>query len=216
MTGCGNADKIATSTAGITKEIIEVEPAEVYPVSLPNQQMYTTTRVNVREHSTIDSSVTKELGMAEKVDVLYTQDGWSYTDMGWIKSEYLSENQPQDKLLVTEEERYWLYQLVEAEAGNELIECRKWICSVVFNQMQLEETPDNVVDVIFYKNLFSPTLDGRIYSVTPRESTKQVVDQVLREGVCTDALYFEADYCHSEWHSQQEYIAQIDHTIFYR
>ena len=178
--------------------------------------MYTATRVNVRQHSSTDSGIVMELGIAEKVNVLYTQDGWSYTNYGWIKSEYLVENQPQDKLLVTEDEKYWLYQLVEAEVGDESYECKTNVCSVAFNLMGLDETPDNIVDVIFYENLFSPTLDGRIYSVIPRQSTIDAVDEVLREGVCTDALYFEADYCHSAWHSQQQYIEQIDHTIFYK
>ena len=191
--------------------ITENTSTEVEPVI-----MYTSTRVNVRKRPTIKSDVVKTLDIAKKVKVLYTEGGWSKVASGWIKSRYLVEEKPTDKLLVTENERYWLYQLVEAEAGTESQECRAWITSVVFNLMTLNETPDNVVDVIFYKKLFSPTLDGRIYNVIPSKSTKKVVDKILKQGVVTDALYFEANYCHSKWHSQQQYIAQIDHTIFYK
>lgn len=215
----------AYPTAGITKqlgnslrrELQYPSTVELIKVDIPNKViMYTTTRVNVRKHANTESDIIKTLDIAEKVKVLYTKDGWSKTKQGWIKSCYLSKKKPKDKILVTQEERYWLYQLVEAEAGDESEECREWITSVVFNLMELEETPNNVIDMIFYKNTFSPTLDGRIYSVTPRPSTIHAVDYVLRNGICTDALYFEADYCNSWWHSQQTKIIQIDSTIFYK
>lgn len=208
----------ATPTSGIVSKIGSIlEHPVVGSVQIINpHNMYTTTRVNVRKRNTTDSSIVTTLNIAKKVKVYYTEGGWSKTQQGWIKSEYLSKSKPKDKLLVTKEERYWLYQLVEAEAGCESKECRAWITSVVFNLMGLSETPNNVIDVIFYKNLFSPTLDGRIYTVKPKKSTKKVVDSVLRNGVCTDALFFEASYCHSKWHSKQTKIRQIDHTIFYK
>lgn len=208
----------ASPTSGVIAKfgnVLEQVHIGTPAISVPKTK-YTTTRVNVRRRSTTDSRIIKTLDIAEKVKVYYTEDGWSKVDKGWIKSEYLSKDKPKDKLLVTEEERYWLYQLVEAEAGCESEECRAYITSVAFNLMGLPETPDNIKDVIFYRNLFSPTLDGRIYSVSPSESTKRVVDSILRNGVCTDALFFEASYCHSSWHGRQTKIRQIDHTIFYK
>lgn len=201
-----------TSTSNTIRSIYVSKQAE----SVTSYKMYTTTRVNVRLHCSTNSSIVKVLDKAEKVYVSETKDGWSRIKSGWIKSEYLSKSKPKDELLVTESERYWLYQLVEAEAGIESRECRAWICSTVFNLMELKYTPNDVKSMIFYKNTYSPTLDGRIYSVTPTKSTKEVVDSVLRNGVCTNALFFEADYCHSSWHQTRQKLRQIDHTIFYK
>lgn len=221
--GCGNS-VYAYPIAGITKHITikpldEIKVGEVShkkKVKHKKVKMYTTTRVNVRKRNNINSDIVKTLGIAEEVSVFYTKNGWSKIKGGWICSDYLSKDKPQNKLLVTERERYWLCQLVEAEAGIESKECRAWICSTVFNLMELPGTPNNVIDMIFYKNMYSPTLDGRIYEVVPRESTKEVVDSILMNGVCTNALFFEADYCHSSWHQTRQRIKQIDHTIFYR
>lgn len=217
--GCGNS-VYAYPTAGVTKHIQStikpLDEVKIGKVKYKKVRMYTTTRVNVRKRGNIDSDIVKTLGIAEEVSVFYTKNGWSKIKGGWICSDYLSKNKPQDKLLVTENERHWLYQLVEAEAGIESNECKAWICSTVFNLMELPGTPNNVIDMIFYKNTYSPTLDGRIYKVVPKESTKEVVDSILMNGVCTNALFFETDYCHSSWHRTRQRIKQIDHTIFYR
>ena len=216
MISCNSTPIFANPIAGTTKVISEtIAGTKSKPVK-HKQKLYTTTRVNVRKHNNIKSDIVKTLGIAEEVYILETKNGWSKTKEGWIKSEYLSKDKPSDKLLVTENERYWLYQLVEAEAGTESRECRAWICSSVFNFMKLDGTPNNVIDMIFYKNTYSPTLDGRIYSVVPKQSTKEVVDSVLKNGTCTNAIFFEADYCNSSWHSTRTRIRQIDHTIFYK
>ena len=211
-----HANPTAGATKAIEQTITNINGNSIVGAEKRYINMYTTTRVNVRKRNNIESDIVKTLGIAEEVSVFDTKDGWSKIEAGWIKSEYLSENKPNNKLLVTENERYWLYQLVESEAGGESSTCKAWICSTVFNLIKLDSTPNNVIDMIFYGNTYSPVLDGRIYSVVPSESTKKVVDNILENGVCTDALFFEADYCNSNWHSTRTRITQIDHTIFYK
>lgn len=182
------------------------------------QTLYTTTNVNLRSEPTTDSKVVRVLSRCTKVHVIGVDDGWyETTTHKYISADYLSDEKPPEYVYsVTDEERYWLYQLVYAEAGTQSYICKKCIASVVFNLMSDSRYPNTVKGVIFNGNAFSPTLDGSIYSKTPDASTKQAVDEVIKYGSITTALYFKASNYYSDWHNQQTYLGQVDDVQFYR
>lgn len=198
--------------AAPTKEKVEKE-SQYEKVTL-----YANNAVNVRDLPHISGNIIRVLEKGDKVTVIALYDGWYETKKhNYIKAEYLSEEKPPEEIFsVTKEERYWLYQLTYAEAGTESYTCRKYIASVVFNLRADSRFPNTITEVIFNGNAFSPTLDGSIYKKVPDASTKAAVDEVIKYGPVTSALYFEATYCHSAWHAQQTFVGQVDDVLFYK
>lgn len=91
-----------------------------------------------------------------------------------------------------------LLRIVEAEAGTEDLKGKMLVANVVLNRVNHKnEFPDNVSDVVFDHTggvyQFSPIGDGRYWSVTISEETKEAVRRVLcGEDESKGALYFMA------------------------
>lgn len=87
-----------------------------------------------------------------------------------------------------------LYRIVEAEGTGECIEAKKNIACVIINRVHNKDFPDTITEVVFQKirgyYQFSPILDKRYWSVEITESTKEAVNEILKNGVNRDALYF--------------------------
>ena len=76
-----------------------------------------------------------------------------------------------------------LCAIIEAEAGTEDIKGRILVANVIMNRVAHPEFPDTITDVIYqYVNgiaQFSPVADGKIYSVTVTDDTREAVRQVM-------------------------------------
>ena len=88
-----------------------------------------------------------------------------------------------------------LSESFEAEATGEDIYGKILVANVVLNRVISEEFPNTVKEVVFQKigsaYQFSPTKDGRYWSVTISKSTKQAVKKALNgEDYSKGALYF--------------------------
>lgn len=88
-----------------------------------------------------------------------------------------------------------LWRIVEAEATGEDIYGKILVANVVLNRVNDDEFPDTVSKVVFQRTgsvyQFSPTKDGRYYSVKITESTKEAVSRALKgEDYSDGALYF--------------------------
>jgi N-acetylmuramoyl-L-alanine amidase len=88
-----------------------------------------------------------------------------------------------------------LQRIVEAEASGEDLYGKILVANVVINRMNSEEFPDTVSDVVFQREgncyQFSPTNDGRYYTVKVSKSTKEAVKRALSgEDYSKGALYF--------------------------
>lgn len=79
---------------------------------------------------------------------------------------------------------------VEAEAGNQGLEGKKYVVDVVLNRVDDEDFPDNITDVILQLNAFSVVLDNRINEVSPTEETFQAVTEELLHRTNSEVLYF--------------------------
>ncbi len=96
---------------------------------------------------------------------------------------------------LSEDELQVLYRIVEAEATGEDIYGKILVANVVLNRVNDSEFPDTVSKVVFQKvgnsYQFSPTRDGRYYSVKITKSTKEAVKRALAgEDYSEGALYF--------------------------
>lgn len=82
---------------------------------------------------------------------------------------------------------------VEAEAGNQELVGKKYVCDVILNRVDDADYPDNITDVILQQNQFSVVLDGRIWEVEPTEETFQAVREELESRTNYDVLFFSCE-----------------------
>lgn len=95
------------------------------------------------------------------------------------------------------EDYYSLLQIVEAEATGGDMRSKILVADVVLNRVEDSRFPDTIYDVIWQQAggapQFSPTADGRIYSVTITDETIEAVDRALEgEDYSQGALFFVA------------------------
>jgi len=95
-------------------------------------------------------------------------------------------------LNLTEEEIEIFERIVEAEVGGTNYEGKLAVANVILNRVQSSRFPNTLKEVVFANRQFSPISDGRYYTVTVSETTKQVVQDALNGGriVGEDAYYF--------------------------
>jgi N-acetylmuramoyl-L-alanine amidase len=88
-----------------------------------------------------------------------------------------------------------LYRIVEAEATGEDIYGKILVANVILNRVNSKKFPNTVEKVVFQKNgntyQFSPTKDGRFWSVKVTDETIEAVSRALEgEDYSNGALYF--------------------------
>ena len=69
-----------------------------------------------------------------------------------------------------EEELYWLSRIIFAEAGNQPMQGRIAVGTVIINRVASEHFPNTIKEVIFSPNQFSPVRNGMIYRDPDEES----------------------------------------------
>lgn len=100
-------------------------------------------------------------------------------------------------ITLSDSEKEVLQRIVEAEATGEDLKGRVLVANVIMNRVKSKQFPDTVKGVVFQKNgrsvQFSPTRDGRYWSVKVTKKTKQAVDEALSgTDYSKGALYFSA------------------------
>lgn len=99
--------------------------------------------------------------------------------------------------LYTEKEYTALLTIVEAEATSEDMIGRIMVANVVLNRVKSKRFPDTIYDVVHQeengKYQFSPLYDGRYYTVTISDKTKEAVERAIAgEDYSNGALFFVA------------------------
>lgn len=92
---------------------------------------------------------------------------------------------------------YTLLQIVEAEATGGDLKSKILIADVVLNRVRDSRFPDTIYEVVWQRAggspQFSPTADGRIYTVSITDDTIEAVDRALAgEDYSQGALFFVA------------------------
>lgn len=95
------------------------------------------------------------------------------------------------RFAITEDDYQVLLKIVEAESGGEDIMGRMLVANVVLNRLEVGFGGDTISEVVFEKGQFSPVTSGKIFKVTPSETTMEAVERVLNgEDYSNGALYF--------------------------
>ncbi len=114
-----------------------------------------------------------------------------------------------------------LLKIVEAEAGGEDITGKMLVANVIMNRVNSSRFPDTVTEVVYQKTngkaQFSPTVDGRLDSVTVTSETVEAVERVLcGEDSSNGALYFRSIRSNGGWHdSALRRVVEHGNHIFY-
>lgn len=97
------------------------------------------------------------------------------------------------RFAITDDEYKVLLQIVEAEATDEDVMGKMLVANVVLNRMEIGFGGTTISEVVFAKGQFEPVSNGRIFNVTPTETTIEAVERVLDgEDESRGALYFMA------------------------
>lgn len=91
----------------------------------------------------------------------------------------------------TYEESQLLMHLAQAEAGNQGEDGMWLVMSVVLNRVNDPEWPDNITDVIYEKNQFSPVSDGRLNKVELSIDVHNALARIERGEVAPEIIGFE-------------------------
>ena len=112
---------------------------------------------------------------------------------------------------------YWLSRIIHAESGNQPLEGKIAVGNVVMNRVNDPRFPDNIYDVLFQKNQFTPASSGSIYREPNEESV--VAAMLVLDGaqVMPEALFFNgAGATRSYAARTRTYVATIGDHAFYK
>lgn len=106
-------------------------------------------------------------------------------ELGYYAQQIVLENQ------MSSDEYYTLLHIVEAEATGGDVISKMMVAGVVLNRVRDSHFPDTIYEVVWQKEQFQPTADGRIYSCEITNSTIEAVERVLQgEDYSQGALFF--------------------------
>lgn len=114
---------------------------------------------------------------------------------------------------ITQQEYDMLVLTVYLEAGNQTLDCKKAVASVVLNRVNYSDFPSTVYSVLTQENQFTINFNR---TDTPGAECYEAVDSVLEYGsiLPPDVLYFFADYCNNSWLWSREQYIKYGNTIF--
>lgn len=114
---------------------------------------------------------------------------------------------------ITQQEYDMLVLTVYLEAGNQTLDCKKAVASVVLNRVNHSDFPSTVYLVLTQENQFTINFNR---TDTPGAECYEAVDSVLEYGsiLPPDVLYFFADYCNNSWLWSREQYIKYGNTIF--
>lgn len=114
---------------------------------------------------------------------------------------------------ITQQEYDMLVLTVYLEAGNQTLDCKKAVASVVLNRVNHSDFPSTVYSVLTQENQFTINFNR---TDTPGAECYEAVDSVLEYGsiLPPDVFYFFADYCNNSWLWSREQYIKYGNTIF--
>jgi N-acetylmuramoyl-L-alanine amidase len=140
------------------------------------------------------SSATTEVAVASGYPV--NDENQQQTEMQVVQPKVYKYRNVSRNLMLTQEDYDNLLRIVEAEATGGTIKSKKMVANVVLNRVNDSHFPDSVTAVVWQRSSdgtaqFSPTTDGRFYSVTVTKETKKAVNEVLKgSDEAKGALFF--------------------------
>ncbi len=114
-----------------------------------------------------------------------------------------------------------LLKIVEAEAGGEDLTGKMLVANVIMNRVTNDSFPNTVTEVVYQKSngcaQFSPTVDGRLETVTVSQETVDAVERVMYgDDSSNGALFFRSVHSKGKWHDRAlTRILEHGNHIFY-
>lgn len=182
------------------REVETVEETEVkIRTEVPYSIGWTNSSVNIRKQPNLESEIITTVPYNTEVYYHIEKDSeWSevnYLGMtSYIKTEYISTEinpslSPYIELIdnLTEYEKYLIYQITFAEAGNQTMEGQRAVIEVIFNRVLSDKFPNTVEGVLSQKGQFS--------TWKMRDSVEHNAQQVeALQLVYTEAPQLESNY----------------------
>ncbi|WP_096200415.1 cell wall hydrolase [Bacillus sp. FJAT-45350] len=121
----------------------------------------------------------------------------------------------EERVLLTDEEIDMLERLVTAEAKSEPLEGQVAVAEVVLNRMESEQFPDELEEVVYEKDQFSPVTNGSINN-EPTENAKQAVEEALSgTNEANGAIFFYNDtIIKKSWLETRQTTTRIGEHVF--
>ncbi|MGD9676742.1 MAG: cell wall hydrolase [Vulcanibacillus sp.] len=118
----------------------------------------------------------------------------------------------------TDEELDWLAKIIYTEARDEPYEGLVAVGAVVVNRVESSRFPNEIYDVIFQKNQFTPVTTGLIYKIVPNNASYKAAEEALMGNDPTNgALFFNNPRISvSTFFSSKEVTIRIGNHSFYR
>lgn len=111
-----------------------------------------------------------------------------------------------------------LYRIARAEAGADDKQAIKNVVYVILNRVNSKDFPDTIKEVVFQKRQFSPTADGRYYTVEVTKLVREAVDEAYRDyedsNKAMGALYFKSMTCDADWSSKNKLFSDGKHNFY--
>jgi hypothetical protein len=185
------AATIEEGVAGISTILDRIDPIEIKTAL---NYMWTTDKVNFRKEANTDSDIIETLDKRTKIQKITSSDSWIKVKhggvIGYIHSDYLTDVEP-PSLNFTNKEVKILERIVEAECTGQSVESKMNVASVIINRVININFPDDIENVVFQEDQFSPVNDKRFWSVEITDDTTLAVKTVIEDGVTNDeALFF--------------------------
>ena len=110
---------------------------------------------------------------------------------------------------------YWMSRIIYSESGNQPLRGKIAVGNVVLNRIEDPSFPDNIYDVLFQKNQFSPAMSGSIYR-TPNAASVRAAKMVLDGAeVLEDVLFFNRKGMNTRAARNRTFVATIGGHSFY-
>lgn len=121
---------------------------------------------------------------------------------------------------LTEDERYWLEKLVEAESADEPYDGKLAVANIIVNRLKSNSFPNNINDVITAPRQFQPFENGAIYERVASQDSISAINEVFDNGIRVipnDVFYFMSDNISDNWidNTRQFYKKIGSHLFFY-
>jgi N-acetylmuramoyl-L-alanine amidase len=142
-----------------------------------------------------------------------------YKDLTKVQVESVSTSNT--KSFISQDERYLLEQLVEAEAKDESLMGKIAVANVVLNRLKSEDFPNTITEVIVQKGQFTPVANGTINN-TPSEDSILAVKKAIDEGYKVfgpDIMYFcNKKIVTNKWiiENKKEAMTIGNHTFYFK
>lgn len=114
-----------------------------------------------------------------------------------------------------EDTLYWLSRIINAESGNQVLDGKIAVGNVVMNRVNSPQFPNNIYDVLYQKNQFSPASSGSLKRTPNEESV--IAAKLVMDGaeVVPTALFFSRAGLSCYASRNRPYVTTIGAHAFY-